>query len=181
MTSRTHEAGAVALMLAGVAFIPIGAVTPATGIAALFANLIGSLLPDIDQASNRLWDMVPGGNLVGRGLRRLFLGHRTLTHSVLGIIIIYKLINWGLPQLFNQSVINTQILIYSLMAGFLSHLALDLITEDGLPLLFPIKWKFGIPPFKILRIKTGGWVEKWIVFPILILLIGWMVIRKWQG
>ena len=169
----------MALMLVGAVLIPIGAVNPTTGIGALVANLIGSLLPDIDQASNRLWDMIPGGNFFGKGLRRLFLGHRTITHSIIGAIIVYKLVTWGLPQLFNQSIINTQILIYSLMAGYLSHLALDLITEDGLPLLFPLKTKFGIPPFRIFRIKSGGGVEKWIVFPILILLIGWMVVIKW--
>jgi hypothetical protein len=49
---------------------------------------------------------------------------------------------------------------------------MDLFTRDGVPLLFPIPLRFGIPPLGFLRIKTGGLVEKSFVFPVLIFLNG---------
>ena len=51
------------------------------------------------------------------------------------------------------------------MIGYTAHLLADGLTEEGLPLLFPIRIKFGFPPFKKWRIKTGGWMENFIIFP----------------
>lgn len=55
------------------------------------------------------------------------------------------------------------------MIGYISHLVADTFTREGVPWLFPIPWKIGIPPFSFLRIETGGLVEKSFVFPILLM------------
>jgi inner membrane protein len=177
MISRTHEAGAVAALLATATYLPSANMGVATIITALIANTIGALLPDIDQASNRLWDLLPGGNFIGKILRNLFLAHRTLSHSFLGFFIVFKAAFWLIPKLFNGQFVDPKIIIYALLIGYGSHLVLDLITTDGLPLLFPIKWKFGLPPWKFLRIKTDHWVENWIVFPGLVVYVLWLGAR----
>ncbi len=55
------------------------------------------------------------------------------------------------------------------MIGVVSHLATDIITKDGLPLLWPLKWRFGIPPIKALRIRAGSFMENLVIFPGLLL------------
>jgi inner membrane protein len=87
---------------------------------------------------------------------------------------------WLIPRLLNGSFVNIPVVILALLIGYMAHLAADLFTEEGLPLLFPIKLKFGIPPFKHLRIKTGGMVEKYIIFPGVILYLIWLVVNNWK-
>lgn len=169
MTSKTHDAIAFAsLITLAVSFPPIH-LNLATFIVALIANIVGATLPDIDQAINRLWDLLPGGNFIGRILRRLFISHRTLSHSLLGIFLMSKLSFWLCFHLFNPAFINPLIINYSLLIGFISHLLADAVTRDGIPLFWPIMWKVGFPPFKFLRLTTGHWVEKFIVFPTVII------------
>ncbi|MBI4096947.1 MAG: hypothetical protein HY428_00835 [Candidatus Levybacteria bacterium] len=52
---------------------------------------------------------------------------------------------------------------------------MDTFTQEGVPWLFPIPFRFGIPPLKFLRIKTGGIVEKSFVFPGLLLINVYLV------
>jgi hypothetical protein len=61
------------------------------------------------------------------------------------------------------------------MIGFLSHIIMDMFTREGVPLFFPIPWKFGIPPIAKLRMKTGSLLEKGIVFPGLMIVNGYLV------
>jgi inner membrane protein len=179
MLSRTHDIGAFATLLTAAAFYPPSHLGLATVLVALIANIVGALLPDADQASNRLWDLLPAGNYVGKLLRNLFLSHRTLSHSLLGIFIIYKLNYWLIYRLFNPAFVNPQIIFISLMIGYISHLILDSLTEEGVPILFPIKWKFGLPPIRSWRIKTGHWFENWVVFPGIVIYIFWLLYTFW--
>lgn len=183
MTSKTHEAGAFASLLAASLYFKPGGMTPITIGVALVANLVGSLLPDIDQNQNRLWDMIPGGNTIGKVAKKVFWGHRSLSHSLLGTLLVYFGLKWLLPKLFNNNFIDTDIILISAMIGFVSHLCLDFLTQEGLPLFFPIKLKFGFPPFKKLRIRTGRFVENWVVFPVLLVisvgLIIYLIVSKY--
>ena len=52
----------------------------------------------------------------------------------------------------------------------------DMLTREGVPLLYPWKKKFGIPPIKLMRIKTNSWVERLFVFPGLLVFTGWILI-----
>jgi hypothetical protein len=42
---------------------------------------------------------------------------------------------------------------------------MDSFTTEGVPWFLPIPVKLGLPPFKSMRIKTGGIIETFIVFP----------------
>lgn len=149
-------------------------------IVALIANIVGTLLPDIDQASNRLWDLLPGGDFLGEILKDLFLAHRTLSHSILGLTLVYFGGWWIIPKIFNANFVNTGIVFDALLIGYISHLLLDGLTEEGLPLLFPIKWKIGFPPIKKLRVNTGKFTEKWIVFPLILIFTVWITVSNWK-
>lgn len=179
MLSKTHDAIAFASLLSATVYIAPADLKIATIIVALIANIVGATLPDLDQAGNRLWDLLPGGNLVGKTLRHLFLGHRTLSHSLLGLFLVWKACFWLIPRLFNSTFLNPVIIIYSLLIGYISHLIADALTEEGIPLLFPLKLKFGFPPLRALRLKTGHWVEKFIVFPTVVIYTLWLAATHW--
>ena len=69
MTARTHDAIAFASLVTLATFFLPAKLNVLTLFSSLVANVVGSLLPDIDQATNRLWDMLPAGNEVGKNLR----------------------------------------------------------------------------------------------------------------
>jgi inner membrane protein len=175
VTYRTHNVFGLAMLLAVLRYLPQTSLGVITVISSLIANSIGSILPDVDQASNRLWSLVPGGNYVGKFLRNLFISHRSVSHSLLGIFVVYKLFDWLILNLFNLNFVNGKIIFISLMIGYGSHILIDGFTEEGVPLLWPLHWKMGFPPIKSWRIKTDHWFERWVVFPGIILYIGWTV------
>ena len=175
MTGRTHDAFAfTSLVTIAVLYPPIN-LNITTLIASIMAADIGALLPDIDQAGNRLWDMLPSGNNVGRVFRKIFYKHRTLTHSLLGVLFFYNFSEWLLIKVLNPEFINPNLIFASLMIGYLSHLLSDSFTEGGLPLLFPLEINFGIPPIKRLRIKTGKWFENLVFFPAIWVYLIWFI------
>lgn len=178
MTSRTHDLFAFASLITVATYHPPASLNLVTTIVASIGSVVGSLMPDLDQASNRLWDLLPGGNFIGRVLKNLFLSHRTISHSLLGVFLFYKILGWILPKLLNPGFLNINLVFDALLIGYLSHLLLDSFTEEGLPLFFPLKWKIGFPPIKSWRIKTGKWVEKFVIFPGIIAYIVWFVAKN---
>jgi inner membrane protein len=180
MTSRTHDIFAFASLMTVAVNYPPAAINIPTLITALIGSVIGSLLPDIDQATNRLWDLLPAGDFIGRASSGLFLAHRTISHSILGTVIAYKIMEWLLPIILNQEIINVQIIFIAIMIGYISHLIADSLTEEGIPLFFPLKFKIGFPPIPSWRIKTGKWFEKFVVFPGILIYIVWFAINYQQ-
>jgi hypothetical protein len=72
MTARTHDAFSIAFLLTAVVLYPPEHLTLATAGACLLATAIGALLPDLDQAGNVIWDVLPGGDWIGKHARHLF-------------------------------------------------------------------------------------------------------------
>lgn len=180
MTARTHDLAAFASLITLAVHYPPPALNLATLFSALIACVVGSLIPDMDQDSNRLWDLLPGGDFLGKIFKKIFLGHRSISHSLLGIFLYYQFFSWLLPKFLNSLFINPQIILSSLMIGLISHLLTDSLTEEGIPLFFPFSFKTGFPPIHSWRIKTGGWFEKLIIFPgIVVYLI--FFIRLYSG
>lgn len=175
MTGRTHDAIAFASLITIATLYPPASLNLSTAAAAVVGNIVGGTFPDIDQASNRLWDMLPFGDNMGKVFRRVFMGHRTLTHSFLGIFIFTNLFQFVIPRLFNPAFIDGQILFYSIMIGYISHLLGDAVTKEGLPLLFPLNIKFGIPPVRFLRLTAGGWIENLVILPGTAFYIFWFI------
>lgn len=175
MTGRTHDAIAFASLLTIAALNPPHSLNVATAAAAVVGNIIGATLPDVDQSTNRLWDLLPGRDFVGKLLRPLFLGHRNLTHSLLGVFIVYKILEFVLPRVLNPNYVNSQIVFAAMLIGYVSHLVGDALTKEGLPLLFPSRLRFGIPPIAALRITTGKWIENILILPGTAAYIFWFI------
>ncbi len=149
---------------------PLPPVSLATVLVSFTANMIGGLTPDIDQPTARLWHELPAGSIIGKIVAPLFGGHRFISHSLLGMFIAGVLAKLLLQAMSTVLLVDMHIVWWAFMVGFISHLFMDLFTHEGIPLFFPIPIKIGIPPLSLLRIKTGGIIEKAFVFPGLILM-----------
>ena len=169
MTGRTHDLAAFTALTYVIATKDIASMTLATAFVAFSANMIGGLAPDIDQPTATLWRRIRAGSLLGRVIHPLLGGHRYISHSIIGIFLFGYVLSISLGHLGNILLVDMEVVWWSFMIGFISHLIMDIFTRDGLPLLFPIPFKFGIPPIRFLRIRTSGVVEKSFVFPMLLL------------
>jgi inner membrane protein len=175
MTGRTHDLAAFTALNLVVATQTIPQMSLATAITALGAGFIGALAPDIDQPTADLWNRLPAGSVIGRIFTPFLGGHRIISHSILGTIAFAFLIKYLLGLIGTILLVDTGIVWWSFMIGFVSHLIMDMFTRDGIPLFFPLPFDIGIPPFKSLRIKTGGIFEKSLIFPALLVANLWIV------
>lgn len=173
MTGRTHDLAAFTVLGIVALSHPLPHMTLATGLVAIGANLVGGIAPDIDQPTAPFWRNLPVGRYFGKVFHMLAGGHRFLSHSLLGIAIfgfgwhfILQVLTPSFPHL------NMDVIWWAFMIGFVSHLVMDMFTKEGVPWLLPIPVKFGIPPIKLFRITTGHVVEKFVVFPGLLLFNG---------
>lgn len=181
MTGRTHDLAAfTALNLVFLTEPSPPDISFATLAVAFGANMVGGLLPDIDDATSDIWDKVRGGSFLGKMIKPLVGQHRMLSHSLLGMAIIGFLSDWFLTWLNTIVLVDMNIVWWSLMIGYVSHLITDSLTKQGVPWLFPIPIRFGIPPFEFMRMKTGGIIEKSFVFPGLLLFNGFLIYRNYE-
>ncbi len=169
MTGRTHDLAAFTALSYIVATQSMPKISLATALVALSANFIGGLAPDIDQPTADLWNRIPAGSIIGRILCPILGGHRFISHSLLGIAFFGVILHYALHLAHTVLLVDMNIVWWAFMIGFVSHLLMDTITREGVPWLFPIPIHIGIPPFKFMRMKTGGMIEKSIIFPGLIL------------
>jgi inner membrane protein len=165
MVARTHSLFAFTCLVGVAYYTGTKDISTSTIVACMFFNTIGALLPDIDQASNRLWDLLPAGESIGKALG-VFMKHRGISHSFVGIFLADKFSYWLITNLFNENFVDVRLVYWSLMTGFISHIVADSLTEEGVPLLYPLKMNFGLPPIRSWRIKTGGWFENLVVVPV---------------
>lgn len=157
MEYKTHFAGGALLAL--VVIQHTDHVPPEQVVPFAVAAMIGSVAPDIDHKnsfiSNRL---KPFGFLVRRTTT-----HRGATHSPLIISLFSLLIYYGLELAGFSSH------AYSITLGFfigaISHVLLDMLNTQGVPLLFPIP---KAKRFRLARILTGGVIEK-VIFVALVI------------
>lgn len=169
MTGRTHDLAAFTAASIIIFFEPLHHISLGTLMVALGANLVGGLAPDIDQPTAKLWHDIPTGTIWGKIISPLFGGHRFISHSLIGMALFGYGFKYLLYLARNTIVVDQNIVWWSFMIGFFSHLVMDTITREGVPWLFPFPFKFGFPPVKTLRIKTGGFFENLLIFPGLIL------------
>lgn len=169
MTGRTHDLAAATALGVIVLAQPNRIYSLSTVIVGVFANLIGGITPDIDQPTAPLWKNLPVGHIFGEVFDKLAGGHRFLTHSILGLVIFGFIAHFLLVFLHPiMTSVNIGFVWWAFMIGMLSHLIMDTFTKEGVPWLLPLPYKFGFPPIKTFRITTGKAVEKFIVFPLLI-------------
>jgi len=75
---------------------------------------------------------------------RLKLKHRSMTHSLIALALVL-LVCWYVAPV---SVIYVG-------GGYISHLLADALTPYGVPLLYPLRWRF-----RLARFRTGGRVDQ---------------------
>ncbi|MDB5176637.1 MAG: Membrane protein containing transrane [Candidatus Saccharibacteria bacterium] len=173
MKGRTHDlAAATGLAIAVVVVSPLPPLSLATVILAFVANQLGGIAPDIDQPTAPFWRNLPIGGLFGRVVGKMLGGHRFLTHSLIGLVLMGFLVHWLL--VFLQPIMpNVQIdyVWWAFIIGMISHLIMDSFTREGVPWLLPIPIKLGFPPLRRLRITTGKNIENFVVFPLIALIL----------
>ena len=175
MTGRTHDLAAFTAMLYCAATLPLPQMSLATVITCFGVNMLGGLAPDIDQPTSSLWQRVRAGSILGRLVHPLFGGHRYISHSLVGIFLFGYITHLFGKALGTVLLVDMNLVWWSFMIGYVSHLITDSFTRDGVPWLFPIPINIGIPPLRFLRFKTGGVVEKSFVFPMLLFINGYII------
>ncbi len=165
MTGRTHDLAAFTTLAAYIATQPAPSMTLATAIGAFFGNMMGGLLPDIDDATSDFWDKIPAGSFFGNLLHPLIGHHRMVSHSLFGMALAGYLLHLLLGVMHHVVLIDMHIVWWATMFGYASHLIMDCITKEGIPWFFPVPVRFGFPPIKFFRVRTGGPVETFVIFP----------------
>jgi membrane-bound metal-dependent hydrolase YbcI (DUF457 family) len=143
MMGRSHAAtGAAAVVLvAPHQPWPVLAAAATVGAAA-------ALLPDLDIESSTVSNSLgPVTRLLSRVVALVSGGHRGGTHSLLALVLVtYTTFLAGLPPPYARAII----------VGYAAHLLGDLLTGNGIPLLWPlVRRRQGLPIFGL----TGGWRE----------------------
>ena len=177
MTGRTHDLAAFTALTFVFVYTPLIHMSLATLVVSLATNFIGGLYPDLDNASSSLWKKIRGGSILGKLISPLMGGHRMISHSLLGVGITAFFLHKFLFAINHILIVDMNIVWQTFMIGYLSHLITDAITKEGIPLFFPLPINIGIPPLKALRIKTGGRIEKSIIYPGLMLLTGYLIFQ----
>ena len=169
MKARTHDIAAITALVGVVAVQPtLPTLTLATVIAALIANQIGGIAPDIDQPTAPFWRNLPIAGIAGKFMGKMLGGHRFLTHSIIGMVLfgfLSHMLLVFLQPLMPQ--VQIEYVWWAFMIGMASHLVMDSFTKEGVPWLLPIPVKFGVPPLRRFRFTTGEWTESFIVMPVL--------------
>lgn len=144
----------------------------------------GALLPDIDNARSTMGQKL---GWISKEIQHI-AGHRTLFHSLLGLLI-GSLLAIGLEQLVSYLLFQrgfvfpadfikaSHLVFFAVLFGCIMHIAADGLTEGGVPLLWPNHKRFGFPPNSHWRFRTGTWPEHVIVFSFM-LLVG---VGIWQS
>lgn len=144
MMAKSHVVVGVAAWIATAPLLHLSPLDPVY----LGLAVAGSLLPDVDHP--RSW--------VGRRSRPVStaiaaaLGHRGITHSAVAVI--------GLTLVLLQAGYRRGG-VSALAVGYLSHLAADMLTPQGLRLAWPLRKTWGVP-----LCRTGSPME-----PVIVLLL----------
>lgn len=174
MTGRTHDLAAFTALNLVIATQPLPQMSLPTAVVAGSMGLIGGLLPDIDEPAADIWDRIPAGSLIGKLIRPLLGSHRMISHSILGVGLCGWILTIILERIRTVILVDMHVVWWATMTGYLSHLVADSFTTEGVPWFFPIPVRIGFPPFRPLRVKTGGIIEKSLIFPGLLLLNGYL-------
>lgn len=144
MTGTTHMIGALLAGSIYTSYVFANGVpqTPQEASLLLSIAAIGGLIPDIDSSTSKLGRRIkPVSKLISK-----IFGHRGLFHAPILYIILFSILYAKYPE--------QQLRLNAALIGIASHLAIDMLNPSGIPLLYPIKWKF-----HIMEAKAGGIVE----------------------
>lgn len=183
MTGKTHQAIALAAAVSWYLSQTAPSYSPATFAAVVAGSSLSSFLPDIDQPAGEIWEKIPlVGHTAGKVTSKITFGHRNLTHSIAGFL----LINFGIYKLLSAFPIywgiNINIVFIACSLSYGMHLLADSFTVEGIPLFFPYHRMYGIPPkpFEGARIQSGEWFENLVVFPFANIVLLVLIFANWD-
>ncbi len=140
MEGKTHMLGGVS---AGLLYAIVTKTSFVSGGAALAATaVVGSLFPDLDISTSMLGSKIKPVSCLANKI----LGHRTLFHSPVLYMGIYA-VSGGLIRRYPLCWIG-------FLLGVVSHLFLDLLNHQGIPLFYPFSKKFHLA-----NLEYGGKAE----------------------
>jgi inner membrane protein len=157
---------------------PPGAGTAGSALLTLGCVALGALLPDLDHPRAWLaqWSLGRHGLLhlirpfaLPSAVLREEFGHRGALHSLLAALVLFA----GLRAL-DGSVPGAAQVGAALAWGYALHVAADLLTNRGVPLLFPFwrrRWHLPWP----LAVRTGSLGEALYVLVTLALAVGYAI------
>lgn len=114
---------------------------------ALLAAGVAALLPDIDHPNSYVGRKIP----IIPGLIKITMGHRGPLHSLPAALLVSLVV----------TVAGGPLLGIAAGVGYLAHILGDMLTPSGVPLLWPAIRK----NIKLPAVKTGGLLERFVVFP----------------
>ncbi len=151
MTSSSHLASSALIYLIGCSVVE----SPPT-IQGVVATAAGSLLPDIDLPTSAIGrPFFPIASWINRKI-----GHRTLTHSILGILLFGLLafaVSWPLSAWLRASAGSYA---WFLTLGFASHILVDTLNKTGVDLFWPARIRgvfFGNERYRIVSAGRGDY------------------------
>lgn len=129
------------------------------------ASAFGSLLPDLDASESKIKHLsiakIKPFYLPAVAVHRRF-GHRGFSHSLAALFLL-ALLSSPLIALMGWQV------WLAFVLGYAAHLAADACTRTGVPLMYPNKRRYHLPP-STLRFTTGSQAEE-ALLPLLALLV----------
>jgi len=159
MTAPNHIAGGMVFTGTMLSFYNVNIFTHPLYLVVL---VIGSLLPDIDTPKS----------VIGKAIYPLALllnrkyGHRTFTHSLVFVIITYILLNF-IIHLFSLDDVILRVFLFAI----LSHLILDMVTVQGVPLFYPFRRNpCVLPADPSFRLQASNNRSELVAFVIFVLL-----------
>lgn len=158
MMGRSHAPSGAA------AWLPVGAAmglsVPVNLGLAVVAG-IAALAPDMDHPHASLPRAFPGGRFLARRIATATGGHRHGTHTLAATAIVTALTWWTAYLLAPLSAAHSVALAAAVGIGYLAHLAGDILTLSGVPLLLP----FSRHDYKLRLFRTGSLVETLLICP----------------
>jgi inner membrane protein len=180
MTGRTHDLAAFTALNLIIVTQALPNLSLGTALVAFSANMVGGLAPDLDQPTTDFWHKLRAGGILGKLISPLLGGHRYISHSIAGMLIFGFIAYWILNFAKSFLIVDTNLVWWSFMIGYVSHLIMDSFTKEGVPWLFPLPFRLGFPPLAFLRLKTGGLIEKSLIFPGLLLLNIYLIYQNYS-
>ena len=122
----------------------------------LAATVIFSMLPDVDHTKGVIGKVFFP---IARYIDRRF-GHRTITHSLMALVVIF-ILSISIESFLSKKTVITQIITLS----YLSHLIFDMCTKSGIPFFYPFSTlRCVMPANPKMRISSGDFRAEVIIF-----------------
>lgn len=151
---------------------------------------LGAISPDIDNARSTIGKRA---GVISREIQSI-AGHRTIFHSILGLALVAAFV-WGIQYALGLGLyyglglhragealgaltgpgVDLQsgrgVAFVAFVVGYFLHIVADSLTLGGVPWLWPNHTRFGFPPVRSWRFRSGSIREPIVVVAIAVLVI----------